>query len=90
MAEIAGVKKNTVSTWERDTRRPDQRALKKLAEYFGVSWEYLLGEGSDTQTSLTVQNEVVDASPDDRLRDGLLQLTEKHVLQTVILLSHRV
>lgn len=43
LAELVGVKNNTVSTWERGTRKPDFEALNKLSEVFGVSFEYILG-----------------------------------------------
>lgn len=45
LAEAVGVKKNTVSTWERGTRKPDVDALHLLSGYFDVSFEYLLGSG---------------------------------------------
>lgn len=43
LAEAIGVKTNTVSTWERRTRKPDVEALHLLSEYFEVTFEYLLG-----------------------------------------------
>jgi len=47
LAEIVNVKRNTVSTWERGTRKPDFDALQALAKYFDVSYEYLLGNTDD-------------------------------------------
>ena len=43
LAEVIGVKNNTVSTWERGTRKPDFEALNLLSDYFEVSFEYILG-----------------------------------------------
>ena len=40
LAEAIGVKNNTVSTWERGTRKPDFDALQLLSEYFEISLEY--------------------------------------------------
>lgn len=51
LAEAIGVKKNTVSTWERGTRKPDLNALYLLSEYFEVSFEYLQ-ESSDKEEAL--------------------------------------
>ena len=51
LAEAIGVKNNTVSTWERGTRKPDFDALQLLSNYFEVSFEYLLGS-SDKECSL--------------------------------------
>ena len=45
LAEAIGVKNNTVSTWERGTRKPDVDALHLLSDYFEVPFEYLLGSG---------------------------------------------
>jgi len=38
-----GFKYNTISNWERGTREPDIQTIKKLAGFFNVSTDYLLG-----------------------------------------------
>lgn len=38
-----GVCNQTVSFWENGQREPDLDSLVKLAEYFGVTTDYLLG-----------------------------------------------
>lgn len=43
LAEAIGVTMYTVSLWERGQRTPENKALKKLAEFFGVSISYLVG-----------------------------------------------
>ena len=57
LAEAIGVKNNTVSTWERGTRKPDVEALNLLSEYFEVSFEYLLGN-SDKEDAKLSQKEL--------------------------------
>ena len=57
LAEAIGVKTNTVSTWERGTRKPDVEALNLLSEYFEVSFEYLLGN-SDKEDAKPSQKEL--------------------------------
>lgn len=47
LAEAIGVKRNTVSTWERGTRKPDFSALDMLSDFFEVSFEYILGNSDD-------------------------------------------
>lgn len=42
-AKIFNVTKQTVSNWENGNRNPDSATLSKLADYFGVSVDYLLG-----------------------------------------------
>ena len=48
LAKMAGVKSNTVSTWERGTRRPDFNVLCRLSNSVGVPIEYILGETADS------------------------------------------
>lgn len=43
LGEILGVTKQSVSNWENDNIQPSIEILMKLAEYFGVSTDYLLG-----------------------------------------------
>lgn len=43
LARIIGVSVGAVGNWESGTRRPDFQSLSKLAKYFGVWTDYLLG-----------------------------------------------
>lgn len=43
LAEKLNVKRNTVSSWERGRTEPDFESLRKMAEIFGVSVDYILG-----------------------------------------------
>jgi len=38
-----GVASNTICNWEVGTREPDIATIKKLAKFFDVSTDYLLG-----------------------------------------------
>lgn len=38
------ISKNTLSYWEKEGRLPKPRKLQEIADYFGVSVEYLTGE----------------------------------------------
>lgn len=42
-AKIFNVTKQTVSNWESGKRKPDTEMLSKIAQYFNVSTDYLLG-----------------------------------------------
>lgn len=42
LAKIFNVSKQTVSNWERGERVPDADTITKLANYFGVTTDYLL------------------------------------------------
>lgn len=43
LGECCGVSKNTVARWERGEREPTMCSLIKIADFFEVSTDYLLG-----------------------------------------------
>lgn len=43
IAEVLGVPKRTYGSWERNERQPDFEMLGKIADYFQVTTDYLLG-----------------------------------------------
>lgn len=43
MAELCGLSKNMISLYERGEKAPSVEALVNLADFFGVSTDYLLG-----------------------------------------------
>jgi transcriptional regulator with XRE-family HTH domain len=50
LAQELGVNQGTVGKWETDSRKPDVETLGRLAEYFDVTIDYLLGR--DKQDSV--------------------------------------
>lgn len=53
VAQAIGVARNTYSQYEIGARNPDIVALTKLANYFDVSVDYLIGNDSDQQKKPT-------------------------------------
>ena len=47
LAEAIGVSKNTVFSWEKGLRKPDIDSLSMLADFFGVTTDYLLGKETE-------------------------------------------
>lgn len=47
IASSLGVSKQTVSAWKSGTRSPKRSAVKKIADYYGVSEEWLFGWDMD-------------------------------------------
>lgn len=43
LSSIIGYSQSLIANWERDERDPDTETLVKLADYFNVSTDYLLG-----------------------------------------------
>lgn len=44
LAEELGITRSSLSLYELDSREPDYDLLKKMADYFGCSTDYLLGK----------------------------------------------
>ena len=49
LAGILGVSRSAVSMWEIDSSEPDTDTINKLADYFQVSTDYLLGRTEITR-----------------------------------------
>ncbi|MCT3586966.1 XRE family transcriptional regulator [Levilactobacillus brevis] len=44
LGKVLNVSKASISGYENETREPDSKSLVKIAEYFDVSLDYLLGK----------------------------------------------
>ena len=51
MAEILQVPSNTYNQWENGKRQPDHETLVKIAKYFDVTVDYILGIEEDNKKS---------------------------------------
>ena len=57
IATMLDIAVSTYSYWEKGTYEPDQKSLAKLADFFGVSVDFLLGrEPSKNEKSPTVRD----------------------------------
>lgn len=56
-AQAIGVSNGAVAMWETNKRQPDLEMIKKIAVYYGVSTDYLLGE-SDHREYATFYNAI--------------------------------
>lgn len=54
MCSMFGVAQNTYSQWETDKREPDFKTLSRIADYFQVSVDYLLGRDAPSESAETV------------------------------------
>ena len=52
LSNILGVTQQAVGKWERDKTTPDYETLKKLASFFNVTTDYLLGNDAPAASSL--------------------------------------
>lgn len=66
VAEKVGIAPNTLSGYERNLRSPDPGTLVKLANFYGVSVDDLLGiETSNIYLSLAREAEINGIDPED-------------------------
>ena len=49
LAAAIGVSRSTIAMWETDGSQPDIEAINRLADYFNVSVDYLLGRDVQPQ-----------------------------------------
>jgi transcriptional regulator with XRE-family HTH domain len=72
-----GVSQPTISDWESGRKQPSSKSAAKIADYFSVSLDYLLGR--ETETAITPEDvkfalfggghgEITDAEYEDVLR----------------------
>jgi len=52
LADKLGVKKQSVSNWENNNIMPSVDMVERIADYFSVSVDYVLGRGSATAAGL--------------------------------------
>ena len=73
LGQILGVSNVTISMYENNDRQPDSETIKKLADYFRVTTDYLLGrtENPDATVTLTEKNEKDIAKKMKKLREEL-------------------
>lgn len=66
VADKIGIAPNTLSGYERNLRSPDTNTLVKLANFYGVSVDHILGiETSNIYLSLAKEAEINGIDPED-------------------------
>ena len=79
--ELAGaieVTNDTISLWERGLRRPENKQLKKLSEFFDVSIAYLTGNSYNRHAENDFESEAVWLENVDFLEDMFEKVTRSH------------
>jgi len=66
LAKIVGVKQQTIGGWEVGRTEPDHQITCMLADYFGVTTDYLFGrDPQDTTTTADTLNKINQALTED-------------------------
>lgn len=82
LGSIIGVAQNTISNWETGKREPDHESLKKMADFFGVSVDYLLGRDEKKPTPETEDGR----DPLEKQLNELLSLSSDEIKRAMIAL----
>lgn len=72
IANLTGYRQTLVSKWENNEREPDITTLIRLAEYFNVSIDYLVG-----REEVKEKNNILESIPESR----------KHLVNEILSLS---
>lgn len=56
VAKATGITKSTFSDWKNGRSSPKQDKLQKIADYFGVSLDYLLGRTDEKESTTKTEN----------------------------------
>ncbi|KAA6442351.1 helix-turn-helix domain-containing protein [Bacillus atrophaeus] len=68
LAEKLNIPHQNLSNYERGFRQPDYETLKKIADFFEVSTDYLLGHSSDTKTVVQEEKTSYNVTDDPDLQ----------------------
>lgn len=76
VANAVGIDQRTLSNYETGNTNPDSWAIVRLADYFGVTCDYLLGV---SERSLTDMNKAVEELEDIKKRlDGVEKFLKRY------------
>ncbi|GIN71284.1 hypothetical protein J14TS2_17590 [Bacillus sp. J14TS2] len=64
MADYLGITRPAYTAYERGNRQPDYETLQKIADFFDVSTDYLLGR-TDNSKTITVAGQDISLSPEE-------------------------
>lgn len=84
-AKIFNVTKQTVSNWENGNRTPDTATLSKLADYFEVTVDYLLGRTDKRNFNKTKLDEGIKTiaahriNPHEDLPDDAIEKINEYI-----------
>lgn len=73
VAEYLGITRQAIASYELAKREPDYEILYKLADYFGVSADYLLGRSSCRDKNAVTVGKNIDLIKGDRTYEELSQ-----------------
>lgn len=70
-AKIVGVSQTTVTAWETGKAEPSSSAITRIADYFNVSTDYLLGRKENESSTENQENKDLKKFLEDNLDNGM-------------------
>ncbi len=86
LGEKIGLAESTISLYESGKREPDIDTIGKLADFFGVSTDYLLGRDKASHRQATGASQATVSAEDLALLEKIKNLPAEHrkIVDTVI------
>lgn len=85
ISKMSGVAKQTISNWENNLTQPPFDILTKLANYFGVSVDYLLGNDINSLNTIDKVNQALReaglVNSDETLKEEEIKLALEQARQ---------
>lgn len=75
VAEELGINKSNVSNWKNNGYVPRGEVIKVLADYFGVTTDYLLGNETEA-VEISPQRKIMYSLTDDMSEDQIEQIND--------------
>ena len=89
LGNAMNVTKVSISGYETGNRKPDTDTLQKLADYFDVSTDYLLGRSEAKETRASYHSKVSDNSMTSEEAELLTQLQKTRPYITILLATQK-
>lgn len=87
VSKLTGVTQSTLSDWKRGRSTPKTDTLQKIADYFDVSVDYLMGRESDEPNAIDKENNPIVL--DDDALELLEELKERPEMRTLFSVSRK-
>lgn len=78
VADFLGITRPAYTAYERGTREPDYESLQKLANFFGVSTDYLLGRTDNPNSDISIAYDGGIKYEDEDEREFIEQQLEQY------------
>lgn len=96
LAQALDVAQTTVSSWERGEKSPDPDTLIRLANFYNVSVDYLLGRENEKEPAAIFEDErqaelnaIFERMPDEASKDKMIQLVRSFEITNKYEIGHQ-